>query len=522
MAVLISLWALVTVLKFTVFNYRFDSIIPATACDVTVKTSAKGYGADIKTVHFLAQSEVGQTVRSERIDGDFSQYEISLQEGNRSIEFSWPRHFGPASSSIQMRCRLDHVKYNLPEKLTHSVTENQKFAPYLKTTELIQHDDSVIAKQAALLGIESEENIIAAVKRIYEYVYTGIKPAAFSAETDAVLTCKLGEASCNGKSRLMVALCRRIGIPSRLVGGIILTGTSGKRTSHQWVEVRIGDNWIPFCPLNGYFAEKPDTYLALYRGDHAMFRHTKEIHFNYGYHFSKRLVPREDDYGGHKALDIISIWKTFEHAGIPLNLLSIILVVPLGALVTIIFRNVVGVQTFGTFLPALIAYAFQSTGLWWGIVIFTSIIMLGSVLDSFLSKLKLLHTPRLTIIMVFIVACLIVASVTGVRLGNVSLAGTFFFPLAILSITTERFFIVATERGKRRALEILFWSMVVVAFCYMVMSSLFLQMMMVVMPETYLLIVAAALYIGHWTGLRVSEFSRFRHLIKAEGAGHVQ
>jgi transglutaminase-like putative cysteine protease len=53
-----------------------------------------------------------------------------------------------------------------------------------------------------------------------------------------VTAAKLGEASCNGKSRLFIALARRAGIPSRLVGGVILS-TGVKRTSHQWVEAYV-------------------------------------------------------------------------------------------------------------------------------------------------------------------------------------------------------------------------------------------------------------------------------------------
>jgi len=55
--------------------------------------------------------------------------------------------------------------------------------------------------------------------------------------------------------------------------------------------------------------------------------------------------------------------------------------------------------------------------------------------------------------------------------------------------------------------------MVAVAFCYMVMSSLALQMIVVFFPESYLLVLAAAIYLGRWTGLRVAEFYRFRRLI---------
>jgi hypothetical protein len=181
-----------------------------------------------------------------------------------------------------------------------------------------------------------------------------------------------------------------------------------------------------------------------------------------------------------------------------------------------------GVQTFGTFLPALIAYAFLGTGLWWGMLIFFTIIAGGALIDVFVSKLKLLHTPRLTVIMIFVVAALLGYGVWGIRHGNTIIAQSLFFPLAIHTITIERFFVIAQERGLKKSFIVLAWSMGAVAFCYMVMSSLILQMIVVFFPETYLLLLAASVYLGRWTGIRVSEFFRFRHIIfdKKNGASY--
>jgi transglutaminase-like putative cysteine protease len=64
-----------------------------------------------------------------------------------------------------------------------------------------------------LIGLKDQINQIEQIGRIFKYVYNDIRPARFSGTTSAVLACKLGEASCNGKSRLMVALCRHVGIP---------------------------------------------------------------------------------------------------------------------------------------------------------------------------------------------------------------------------------------------------------------------------------------------------------------------
>ncbi len=509
---LVSAWAGITALKFGVLGYRLDQIVPQQAYDLTIATQAQGHGEDLVIGHYLPLSELGQSIDQEKISGDFTSYHIERENGNRRIEYDFTQSFGELRTSMIVRARTNRVRYRLPGSYRVPEHTSHHLSLYLKETDLIQTNDSAIVRTYNELGLDDETDAVSSIKTVFGYVYEEIRPARFSGETDAALTCRLGEASCNGKSRLMVALLRRRGIPSRLVGGIILRGKT-KRTGHQWVEVYLNGSWVPFCPLNGYFAEKPAHYMSFYRGDHAMLSHTSRIRFDYHYSIAKKLVPRSENLGGHGVFDIVNVWQTFASAGIPVSLLSVVLVIPIGALVTIIFRNVIGLQTFGTFLPALVSYSFFGTGLWWGMAIFAGIIMAGALVNRMLGALRLLHTPRLTIIMVFVVGALIALGTAGARFGNSHFAQAFFFPLAILSITIERFFTIAQERGMRKSIEILGWTMLVVAFCYMVMSSVFLQMVMVVLPETFLLVVAAALYFGHWTGIRVSELIRFRTLI---------
>ena len=56
---------------------------------------------------------------------------------------------------------------------------------------------------------------------------------------------------------------------------------------------------------------------------------------------------------------------------------QILLMVPLGVLLLVIMRNVIGVKTFGTFMPVLIALAFRETQLLWGIVLFCIVVGMG-------------------------------------------------------------------------------------------------------------------------------------------------
>jgi hypothetical protein len=67
--------------------------------------------------------------------------------------------------------------------------------------------------------------------------------------------------------------------------------------------------------------------------------------------------------------------------------------------VLVILRNVVGIQTFGTFLPVLIAVASRQTGLGWGLVMFFLLIGLVYAARSSVARLNLLHVPQMAILL---------------------------------------------------------------------------------------------------------------------------
>src|SRR5581483_4474275 len=53
---------------------------------------------------------------------------------------------------------------------------------------------------------------------------------------------------------------------------------------------------------------------------------------------------------------------------------KILLTVPIGAFIILLLRNFIGLKTFGTFMPVLIAVAFRETHLIWGVSLFTIIV----------------------------------------------------------------------------------------------------------------------------------------------------
>src|SRR5690606_27406850 len=141
--------------------------------------------------------------------------------------------------------------------------------------------------------------------------------------------------------------------------------------------------------------------------------------------------------------------------------LRALLLFPLGALVLALFRNVVGFQTYGTFMPVLVAFALRQVNLGVGLAMVAGVIGVGVFGRLVLERLRLLLVPRLSILL-----CLVVLGVTGFALIGRSfetrdfLAGV-LFPIVILTMLCERFSIAIAEEGMRNALARMRYSLLV-------------------------------------------------------------
>jgi transglutaminase-like putative cysteine protease len=501
-----------------VLHYHPRMVVPVSAYRLRLSMELDGHGGGVNVRSFLPVTDARQTVANVLLTGEGFRRRSVPTGANTRLEWMSSSVDGHRELGFSCLVRPLEALYTLPDSMPVEIVSED--ADWLQGTALVQRDDPSIVALAERLGITASNNAIDVVRKAYAFAADSLGSAKYSARTDAVLALKLREASCNGKSRLMVALLRNRGIPARLVGGLILE-SGRKRTTHQWVEVLLDDAWIPFCPLNGHFATLPDRYVAFYRGDETMFERTANINFKYRYVMSRVMRARSTQgaVSSQSLVNVLNLWDTFRRAGVSLEILRILLMIPLGAVVIIIFRNVIGVHTFGTFLPVLIATAYEGTGLLWGTITFTSVILVGALVRWVLERFRLLHSPKLTIILVSVIATLIGITTVGIQLGNDALTGASVFPLAIMAITIERFSIIADTRGVRRALMIFAWTLVVVAFCYISMLSTLLQSVVMTFPETLLLIIAASLYLGGWNHLRLAEFVRFRHLIFERTAG---
>jgi hypothetical protein len=98
------------------------------------------------------------------------------------------------------------------------------------------------------------------------------------------------------------------------------------------------------------------------------------------------------------------------------------------------------------------------------------------------------------------------------RLGFTQGLSLGLFPIVILTMTIERMSIVWEENGPREALQQAAGSLVVGALTYLVMNLPQLEHLLFVFPELLLVVLAATLLLGRYSGYRLTELRRFRAL----------
>ncbi|WP_103068940.1 7TM domain-containing protein [Aquimarina sediminis] len=493
---------------------NYDNFNPENVYQIKYRFFFKSGDKATSLKTYIPKNNSRQRISKEKVTNDNNLSFFRKEEDSENIKAIWETDKKQAYHSVDYEFIFEGKDrtYRLPKSF-NTVSEN--YLKYLRPTENIQSEDKIIDELAARLD-QDTKNDKEVIRKIFDYVYA-IPSAPIITLTDAITTIQQNKASCNGKSRLFVALCRNLGYPARIKGGIILENTE-KRTSHAWVEVLINKVWVPFDGLNNHFAYLPSNYLELYQGDKSLITHTAGIQFDYTYqinqvnHISFLKMNSEELHN----LPGFSLWNLVDKKIISKGSLHLLLLLPIGGLMVAFLRNIVGLKTFGVFLPVLIAFSLLHIGFVSGIAIFVGLITLIGLISYPFDKLRLLYTPKLVISLTVMVSVILLATHLGVKNNIEWLTKLTFFPIIILTISAERFSRSTLEDGYVKAIDKLFQTLIATSICYLILSWSWLPSILILFPEVVLLIIVFAAFLGRYIGIRWIELFRFKPLLKVE------
>jgi len=307
-------------------------------------------------------------------------------------------------------------------------------------------------------------------------------------------------------------------IPSLLVHGVMLQADVQRAPVHTMLAVYDGDDWLLFDPGTGHQGI-PDGFMIWWRDDEIMATVSGASLQDVQISIKRRLESALDQATRRVEIENSRIGK-ISVLQLPVQTQSVyelLLLVPFGILVVVILRNFIGLSSFGTFAPVLIALAFRETELLKGILLFILIVSLGLFFRFYLERLRLLLVPRLAAVVTIVVLLMTTISMISYQLGIETGLSVSLFPMVIISMVIERMSVVWEERGAATSIREGLGSLLMAALAYLVISIDLLTYWVSVFPEVNLVVLGIIIALGRYTGFRLTELVRFSSLSDSRG-----
>jgi len=304
-------------------------------------------------------------------------------------------------------------------------------------------------------------------------------------------------------------------IPARIVRGFQLEGQQRNAEFLVWLEVHDGDRWRYFNPRTGEEG-LPDNYLVWWRGNEPLITVEGGSNVEIGFAVQENYLDAVAIAEAQAAQADTQAFA-FSLYSLPIQtqaVYAVLLMIPIGAMVMVVLRNLIGIDAFGTFMPVLIALAFRETRLLWGVILFTLLVALGLSIRFLLERLRLLLVPRLSAVLIVVVLLMMIISLLSHRMGMETGLSVALFPMVIIAMTIERMSVVWEEKGAIDAIRAGMGSLAIAVAAYICMGMGWLQHLVFTFPELLLVVLALVLLAGRYTGYRLLELRRFSALAK--------
>jgi len=308
-------------------------------------------------------------------------------------------------------------------------------------------------------------------------------------------------------------LLQEAGVPARRIHALNLEDGRRRQQLIEYIQVFDGENYEIFNPETGEQGHPENLLLWQYHSGPVL-----EVVGATNAQVTYSMISQEQPFNialNQKFAD--NEWLNFSLYTLPLEEQAIfkgILLIPVGVLIVVLMRILVGIKTSGTFMPVLIAMAFIQTSLWTGLIGFLLIVGVGLMIRSYLSYLNLLLVARISAVIIMVIGMIAIFSIVAYKFGLTEGMKITFFPMIILAWTIERMSILWEEEGAKEVMIQGGGSLLVAILAYLAMNLDWVRHLTFNFMGIQLILMALTLVAGSYTGYRLLELKRFKPLTK--------
>lgn len=317
------------------------------------------------------------------------------------------------------------------------------------------------------------------------------------------------------KTAWISQLLQEAGVPARRIHALELEDGRRRQSLIEYIQVFDGEEYDIFNPETGEQGQAENMLLWQYHSGPVL-----EVIGATNAQVSYSMISQEQPFNialNQKFAD--NEWLNFSLYTLPLEEQAIfkgILLIPVGVLIVVLMRILVGIKTSGTFMPVLIAMAFIQTSLLTGLIGFLLIVGVGLMIRSYLSYLNLLLVARISAVIIMVIGMIAIFSIIAYKFGLTEGMKITFFPMIILAWTIERMSILWEEEGAKQVMIQGGGSLLVAILAYMAMNLDWVRHLTFNFMGIQFILMGLTLVAGSYTGYRLLELKRFKPLTKLD------
>lgn len=495
--IFILLGAGIFIFKYYFLNFPLTPDTTSDLWDLEIRLSVNAGNKSLKADLFLPGESENFTIISEHFLS--GKYGLITKKNNNNRKAVWSIRKTKGRQHLYYQVLVQKTGNTKPLRLKPGeISTSPLDEPYLSAANRLWND---IYKHSADLNT--------VIGNLFKHLN--------SPGTNENIALLLGKepASTTKKIEIAVKLLALAGIPAQLVHGFDLREETLEVKMVSWLEVYYQKKWKSYNPDNSG-GNIPESYIAWWRGSEPLYK------IRGGTNPQIRITAQRNETEAIQSAILQSKLTSphffkFSLLNLPIQnqiIYRVILLIPLGALLVVIFRNIIGIKTFGTFMPVLIALSFRETQLLWGLILFSLVIAIGLAIRFYLENLKLLVVPRLSAILIAVIIIIAGLNIFTYNMGLPLGLSVSLFPIIILSMAIERMSIVWDERGPGEALSQGLGTLFVSAVIYFVIKNQIIEHIMFFFPELLFILFGITLLLGRYSGFRLIELYRFKEFVR--------
>lgn len=206
--------------------------------------------------------------------------------------------------------------------------------------------------------------------------------------------------------------------------------------------------------------------------------------------------------------------SNFSNKGYDINSIYIILIIPFILTVIAFFKHFIGLWTTWILVPLFLVILSIKVWIYLTLLAFVFLVVINLWLSRITARSTLLYTPKITFLITFNLLLFILWVNILEYLGYEELSVTDSIYMVLFVLISERLIWIITSKEFWEYKMSLLNTIIVFLFCYAIFTLPEIKVLLLAYPEILIILLPLNFLIWKFTGLRVTEYFRFREIIR--------